>query len=155
MHGSGQSEFYHVLRTITWSSNCCRRGERVTEPSVVIIEREQEREREAGSNRKSWIMLAFDLLHLPWHHVNKLRHSITKVAKQSKIIIHSCLYDKYQRELSDSIAFCIWMYRDIHLLFQRGSKLFSVNVWDFRFISRCREITRRIIEEVQQTVTKT
>lgn len=95
VHGCGQNEFYHILRTITWSSKCCRHGEHVTELPVVIIQREQERERDAGI-RKSWIMLAFDLLHLPWHHVNKLWHSLTKVAKQSKIIIHSCLYNEYQ-----------------------------------------------------------
>lgn len=26
VHGSGQNEFYHILRTITWSSKCCRHG---------------------------------------------------------------------------------------------------------------------------------
>lgn len=103
--GSGQSEFYHILRTITWSSNCCRHGG-TCHWALCCHNWERTRARTRGcSNRKSWIMLAFDLLHLPRHHVNKLRHSVTKVAKQSKIIIHSCLYDDYQRERSDSIAF--------------------------------------------------
>ncbi len=37
-----------------------------------------------------------------------------------------------------------WCVHKIHLIFQCGSKPFSVNVRDFRFISHGREITRRI-----------
>ncbi len=85
--------------------------------------------------------------------------SNTWMAKQSQIQVRIWILDTYELpSCAIGRAVLIWnmaetlLYRQwiqhiniyIHLILQCGSKLFSVNVRDFGFISRCREITRRI-----------